>query len=493
MGKIIVSCLLLTGCGIIGDPARRGDVAPTPATFLLPEVRQKPCPIPGSLEDEHVYTLAELLDLGLENNPSTEFAWSLAKREAYTYYASKSQYFPRVDWQESVVIDDVKIIPRDTSTTDESVDTGSFGGFGGTGMSQGLSSTLSLQYLLFDFGTRSGSIASARDALIIANWQHRFTLQQVLFDVAKGYYDYLEARALAQAAEENLKNAKTALDAASAQYEAGIRTKVDLLQAKTNYYNAVLELENRRAAEKVALGALAKAVGWPANSLFRVERIAYEIHPKPLHEGIEQLMDAARAGRADLAAKETEAYRRLADLRVAKGAALPTISTNVELNRTDYWQGPIKRSHDYSAELIFDFPLFTGFFDYNQIRRARADYDAAYFDWRQLESEILVAVLASYYQYSAANENLKTADEYRAFAEESFRFVLAGYRAGIQTILDLIASQNVLADARSKYIQSRAAWLRAIVNIAFTTGMLGVDDDKPSVVPCNQEKQYAPE
>jgi outer membrane protein TolC len=327
MGKIIVSCLLLTGCGIIGDPARRGDVAPTPATFLLPEVRQKPCPIPGSLEDEHVYTLAELLDLGLENNPSTEFAWSLAKREAYTYYASKSQYFPRVDWQESVVIDDVKIIPRDTSTTDESVDTGSFGGFGGTGMSQGLSSTLSLQYLLFDFGTRSGSIASARDALIIANWQHRFTLQQVLFDVAKGYYDYLEARALAQAAEENLKNAKTALDAASAQYEAGIRTKVDLLQAKTNYYNAVL----------------------PANSLFRVERIAYEIHPKPLHEGIEQLMDAARAGRADLAAKETEAYRRLADLRVAKGAALPTISTNVELNRTDYWQGPIKRSHDYSS------------------------------------------------------------------------------------------------------------------------------------------------
>lgn len=476
IAKIVLFGILLSGClSVVDDPTLSGDVPFAPTIIIAPEAREGPCEDNPEIDIEHTYSLGELIDMGLQNNPLTMRSWSAAKSQAFSYYASESLYLPVVDLQEAGTLQDYRfwLVNRK--------DTAMVGNGGIFGYYEQWSSTLSIQYLLFDFGTRSGTVEAAKQALLAANWQHHYILQQVIYDVSISYYDYLESVAFVNSSKKNLENATKSMDAANAQFEAGIKTKVDLLQAKTDYFNAQLDLQDRKAQKKVAMAHLAQSVGLSPDTKLKVKDIPYEIESRPIKEGVEELMRYARLQRADLAAEEAIVFQKIAEEKVAWGRALPTVSADISLNNTGYSKVPISRSRNYSATVLIDFPLFNGFFNYNDIRRSKADYEAAYYDYRNSENNLLVDVITAYYQYVTADQNLKTASEYEAFAEESFQSVLQGYREGIQTIIDLLSAQNTLAAARARLIQSRAGWLRAIVNIAFTTGLLGVNAGELSI------------
>lgn len=476
--------MALTGClSVLNDPTLSWEVAPCPTVIIMPEVREEPCLDNPEIDTEKTYSLGELIDVGLENNPLTMRSWSSAKSQAFSYYASQSLYLPTVDLQEAGTLDDYRLWLVNRNITD-SVGTGS-----PLGYSEQWSSTLSIQYLLFDFGTRCSTVEAAKQALLAANWQHHYVLQQVIYDVSTDYYNYLEAKAYVEASKKSLENATTSMDAADAQFQAGIKTKVDLLQAKTDYFNAQLDLEDRKSQEKVAMARLAQTVGLSPDTILKVKEVPYTIESKPIKEGIEELMDVARRERADLAAEEALVWQKIAQEGIAWGQALPTVTADVSLNNIGYAKSPISRIRDYSVTVLIDLPLFNGFFNYNQIRKTRADYEAAYYEYRNTENNLLVDVITAYYQYVTADQNLKTASEYAAFAEEAFQSVLQGYKEGIQTIVDLLSAQNVVAQARARLIQSRAGWLRAIVNIAFTTGLLGVNAGELSIATPEMKKE----
>lgn len=454
-----------------------GDVSYSPSVIYTPVVKEKTCGDFPEVDTSKSLTLTELINIGLENNPTTKYAWANAKAAAFAYYASKSLYLPNVNLQEDGVSEDTKY--RYRSIKGALVDTGNVGGL--AGYSEYLSSTLSVQYLLFDFGTRSATVQSAKDALLSSNWEHQFTLQQVIYNVCKAYYDELEAKAFILSSTENLANAKTSMDSAEAQFNAGIKTKVDLLQAKANYLNAQLDLENRKANEKVTRAKLAQTIGLAANVPIDVDEIPFKIEPKDIQEGIDTLIETARLQRADLAGQEALVMQKQANIDIAIGNALPTLSFDATFNQSRFTKSPLVYSHDYAAALVLDIPIFQGFSDYNSIREAKAEYESAYYSWRNSEELLLVEVITAYTQYVTANTNLTTSEEYLQFAEESFNGVLLGYNEGIQTIVDLLSAQNVLADARARQIQARASWLRAIVNIAFTTGLLGINAEELSI------------
>lgn len=482
---LLTSGMALTGCclTLLNDPTLSGEVAPCPTIIMLPELRDGPCEDNPTIDTKKTYALGELIDVGLENNPLTMRSWSSAKSQAFSYYASQSLYLPTVDLQEVGTLDDYRLwlVNRNVG--------GSVGVGSPLGYSEQWSSTLSIQYLLFDFGTRSSTVESAKQALLAANWQHHYILQQVIYDVSIDYYNYLEAKAFVEASKKNLENATTSMEAADAQFEAGIKTKVDSLQAKADYFNAQLDLEDRKAQEKVAMARLAQTVGLSPDTKLKVKEVPYTIESKPIQEGIEELMRYARLQRADLAAEEALVWQKIAQEGIAWGQALPTVTADISLNNTGYAKSPISRIRDYSVAVVIDLPLFNGFFNYNQIRKTRAEYEAAYYEYRNTENNLLVDVITAYYQYVTADQNLKTAAEYAAFAEEAFQSVLQGYKEGIQTIVDLLSAQNTVAQARARLIQSRAGWLRAIVNIAFTTGLLGVNAEELSIATPEMKKE----
>src|SRR5260370_28224384 len=95
------------------------------------------------------------------------------------------------------------------------------------------SATLSVSWLLFDFGGRSGWVGAAREALLAADWTHNATLQSVVLGVEQAYFDYLAAKALLAAQQTTVKEAQTNLEAAQQRHAVGLATIADVLQAKT--------------------------------------------------------------------------------------------------------------------------------------------------------------------------------------------------------------------------------------------------------------------
>lgn len=482
--------IFLSGCSyFIADPAEIGDVAHCADVLITPPCHKKLQEEAPCADISKPLALGDLIDIGLTNNPQTSATWAAAKTQAFALYAARSAYLPNIVLAEDGISNEfesrtkagvlsaggaaasaIDQLNNTTGTTGSST--------GGQGYSQSWEQNLSINYLVFDFGTRSATVEAAKQALENANWTHHFTLQTVIFNVASAYYDYLEAREFVLSNEKNLESAKLAYDASQAQFEAGVNSRVDVLQAQSNYYNAVLNLQNSKSTEKITMAKLDGAIGMPADTVLQIENIPYELEPQPLGEGIEKLMAYARKERADLAALEATFWQKKAELNIAKGQALPTVSADISLNKTRYSQSPIlKSSHDYLAALVIDIPVFQGFFDYNNIRRASADLENAYYNWLEAEETVLVSVVNAYYVYYNSNENLTTSKEYLRFAEESFAATLESYKDGVQTMVALIQSQNVLADARSRYIQARAEWLRSIINVAYTTGIIGIDND----------------
>ena len=86
-------------------------------------------------------TLAEVVDLGLRNNPLTRVSWANARAAAGAYGSERGAYFPTIDGD--VTGTRLKTVAsQGRSAVSQSV----------------LSPSLSLTYLLFDFGGRSGKV-----------------------------------------------------------------------------------------------------------------------------------------------------------------------------------------------------------------------------------------------------------------------------------------------------------------------------------------------
>src|SRR3954468_2375422 len=93
-------------------------------------------------------SLADVVDLALRNNPATRASWAQARAAADLLGSARGQYYPTIDGDVSVT--------RSKVPTTSAINSGQRTVYG---------PSVSLNYLLLDFGGRSGSIERARQTL----------------------------------------------------------------------------------------------------------------------------------------------------------------------------------------------------------------------------------------------------------------------------------------------------------------------------------------
>lgn len=128
--------------------------------FVLPannEMAQLPAP--DAYDSAHVYTLAELIDIAESSNPLTKTAWNNARDVALAAGIAKSAYLPKLT---AVAVGGWQAFPQG-GTAGPLSDSNS----GNT--SNGTISSVTLNWLLFDFGQRAAVVAAAEHASAISN------------------------------------------------------------------------------------------------------------------------------------------------------------------------------------------------------------------------------------------------------------------------------------------------------------------------------------
>jgi len=450
------------GCSSLGPrgltaPAPVPEAPERPAQLSPPAPREMPSPVIPEhlLEPGATFTLADVVDIALRNNPVTRTAWLEALSAAAELGSTRSAYYPRLD------------LTVDATRMQQSALGGQFDLLENT-----YGPTVDLSWLVLDLGGRAADAEDARLGLLAADWTHTATVQNVILGVQQTFVLYLNSKAQLEAARTNVAQAQAALDAAEARHDAGVATIAEVLQAKTAMSQAQLAVD-RLSGQVLALrGSLATAMGLPASTPYDVGNLPVDLPLELTTRTAEELIDEARAARPDLAAARLEAEQAAARIRSARAQGLPKLWLGASASRVYYDPATYADYGDsWSARLLLGVPLFTGFETKYSTEKAKQDAAASASRADTLEQQVILEVWTSYYGLQTATQLVSTSRDLLASAEQSERVAMGRYQEGVGTILDLLTAQAALADARAEEILARSGWFYALAQLAHDTGV----------------------
>jgi outer membrane protein len=409
---------------------------------------------PDLAERIHRLTLSEIVDLGLRNNAQTRFAWANAQAAAAAYGSARGEWLPTVDGD--VTAQRVKTVASaGRVSVQQSV----------------LSPSATLSYLLFDFGGRSGRVAGARERMFAAAFSHNAAIQDVVLQIQVGYFQYIASRALLGAQRTSLAEAEANLQAAEERRRVGLATIADVLQARTAASQAQLDLHSTEGTVQTARGALALALGLPANLPYDVDSSAAAGAVAPLADSVDALVVSALEGRPDLAAARSQAAAARAGIGELRSDLLPSLQFTATGGRTYATTIP-NGANSYNLSVGLSIPIFNGFSRQYDLRGARFQAEAAQASAETLRQQVIFQVFSSYYGLQSATRRVRTSDVLITSAEQSDTVALARYKAGVGSVLDLLSAQSALASARAQQVDARLAWSVSFAQLAHDAGVL---------------------
>ncbi len=462
--------ILITGCASHGSKSISAPVTPSSSgTMWKPTEPQKKLElsqsnVPAEYASRESWSLPELIDLALQTSNDTRVSWFQARAAAAEMQSKKGEYYPDVD------------LSLETTRIKGSAIGGRF-----TFAQTSTRPFLELNWILFDFGKRRADVEEAKQTLIAANFTHNFAIQNVILKVQQAYYQFLNAKALAQSQESDLKRAQANLDAAEQRHDAGVATIADVLQARTALSQAQLSLDTTRGTIQILRGVLAVAIGVGpaiAETLEVVDDLPAALPLDQTSEQVAPLIRQAMAMRPDLDAARSEVFASQAHIRSARAERLPTIEFETNVDRL-YFLNVSGVTNNYLATLAIRFPLFDGFSRAFDVLQAKEEEEAARARVASLQQQVGLQVWTSYFNLDTAKQKIRTAQSLLKSAQESYDVALGRYQEGVGSILDLLSAQSALQDAKSQEVQTRTEWLLAVAQLAHDTGTLGITESGP--------------
>jgi outer membrane protein TolC len=231
---------------------------------------------------------------------------------------------------------------------------------------------------------------------------------------------------------------------------------------------------------RASQGALAEAVGATPTITLRTLALDARSLPDRLAEPVQRILEIALRQRPDLQSLAAEVTAREAGVRRARRAFAPrlTLGGAVGYQLWRFKEGPADAftlsEPVWDAQLGLDWPIFTGFARLNDLHVAEAERAASRAALTAGALRALREAWTAYFDVQTAQRKLEFATALQTSSEEAYDATLEAYRHGLGTLIDLLAAERAVADARGTLIGSRAELLTAAAALALAVG--GVPD-----------------
>lgn len=398
-------------------------------------------------------TLVQLTDLALRRNPKTQLAWAAIRSSEAGVELARAGYWPTIGAAVSA--------QRNRALNFSGLPSSTLTRYG---------VSVSLSYLLWDFGTRSGQLDQAKFELAAAQLSQHQTMQDVILQVEQAYYQVLGLQAVVEANRQSLKDAETNLVAARDRKSSGVATLGDVYKAEAAYAGAQLALQQTEGQLAGARGQLAVAIGDSPNTPFTLA--AWEQEPTPMlpSRSVDDLIADARDARPELLAAKAREQSAAANIGATRGRGLPSLNFNANTGHTKVVD--VGDSSQYSLLLNLNVPLFAGFGDRAAVRQAEARLETARATSDDLRSQVELQVWQAYQNLSSARATLVSSAAQLKSAQLASDVSTARYRSGLDTLLDVLSAQTTLANARVQEVQARLNWAAAGAALGHAVGGL---------------------
>ena len=479
----VVIALICGGCASnrsIYEPYSYAPLSPTttwtpPSHF--PNILEKDTDKPP--EQDLPFSLAELIDIALKNNPQTRISWAQARSAAANYAQTQSLDFPQLDG--SFAFSRYRSPTFIGGTDTNQVPTGDvfvrdiyFSQWG---------PQFAISYLIFDFGQLRATTEAARYALYYADWSHNYAILTLLQTITNDYYNLLYQKELLYAYEEDIVTAQLTLDATELGRQTGVNDVSDYLQAKTQLLQNQTSWAAQQQNVQVALATLLTDMGISAHNQLNLQELPKTIPQDNVLPGIDDLIAVALQNRPDLLANEATVRSKQQSLKLAEREYYPTLQYALDIGKTYYNNGRLHDKYDFTSTLNFSVPIFSGFYYRNGVKMAKANLKESEEDLHESQLNVIKEVTTYHSSVNVSFETLQFATDFLEAAEEQYIVTLAQYKQGTNTIINVVSAQSSLATARADQANAKQNWYTSLSNLAYATGLLSI----PSLP--NQETQ----
>ncbi len=321
----------------------------------------------------------------------------------------------------------------------------------------------------FLFGKRAANMVVATRGVKVSEADFADMVRQRVSDAVAAFYDVLEAKALLDLARKDVENLEQVRDAIAKVVPLGKprvdlnRVELDLLRARQTVRDAETTLVTAKAKLRAMLG---RSDADPAFDVDGSLDTALNAEPPPLEEGFA----LAVRNRPDIESDRQKIARAGADITAQKRAAYPPVSPMFGYTRQFQRKAiGFPDADSWTAALTVGLP----FYDRNQGNRLKAASTLAQnrfelaADLADLRAEVETA--AQEFRAAKANAESVAADQLR-LARDVLGSVTKSYQAGGQTLLDFLDAEREFRDTFRAYINSRAAYWRAVYRLAAAIG-----------------------
>ncbi|MDN7910092.1 TolC family protein [Burkholderia cepacia] len=413
-------------------------------------------------------SLQEAVARSLCHNPKTRVAWAAVKVQAAAVGVARAAFLPTVsgDWQGV----------RDSSRTDVnghpqlSSDT--------TMMVR--SESLTLNWLLFDFGGRTAAVRNASDLLAAARATQDATLQDQFSTAAKDYDAAEAAQGALDVAVEIEHTTADSATAAEARVDRGVAPISDALQALTQHEQAVNERIKAEGDLQAALGTLANDMGLDPDTPIVVPPITVISMPRPdWGEPLTQLIDEVKRSHPAVRAAQAQFEAAVAKISQTRAAGLPSVSLVAKYSRNNQ---PASlglgiptfpaTGRDAFVGVQVSIPIFEGFGRHYQIDQARAEAERQQGVLDGAREQVALDVWTAWHVLHTATAGAAQSERLLTIARRAFEVAQHRYRSGVGNILELLNTQAALATAQQRRVQALADWKSARLMLGARLGRL---------------------
>jgi OMF family outer membrane factor len=491
-------------------PALKGDrpksnpkVLPPAATTLPPELRDLVSPASLALPDRpRQVRITQLRPLSLDqveilaevNNPDLKAIASQVEQAQSNLRAKIALWYPQLGFNTSS-------FPIYTSGQQFS------NGATGTGQPIGttldsiwrMQAALQASWSLID-PTRTPQIAIARDQFEKAKNQYLIGLRDLRLQASLAYFDLQTADNQVQIGQEGVRASLVSLRDARARFQAGVATKLEVLEAETQLARdqqllttALLSGTPNQPGQATARRALAALLDLPQDVTPTAADPARVIGT--WLPSLQESIVASFAFREEL-------DQILLDISIANSSA------NVELGRVQPLLKIVNNfgfgrsyGYEFSPSVV---PSITGWNVDNAVGlnlnwtiydggSAQANYRGQKqkaqenrFLFAQRRNTIRADVERSFYELDKNNRNILTTSREVISTRESLRLARLRFQAGVTTQREVVDTQRDLTQAEVRYSTAISDYNRALVELRRRTGLDQIATCEPPRLPANK-------
>ncbi|WP_157281205.1 efflux transporter outer membrane subunit [Pelomonas sp. Root1237] len=271
--------------------------------------------------------------------------------------------------------------------------------------------------------------------------------------LTQSYFALRTAEAQQALLERTVTANQRALELTEARYAGGVVAQTDVLQARTQLRSVQSQLSDMRTERAQLEHAIATQVG-KLPGQFQLLPSSHLPELPPVPDLVPSTMLAQRPDIAAARARQTAAY---AQIGIADAAFFPAIDLSASAGyRGSSWSNLISAPNLlWSIGAAVAQPIFDGGQRKLASAQARASADAATANYRQAVLTAFQEVEDNLVQFAESGAALALQRDAFEAAQRNLDIVLAQYRAGTVSFLNVSAAQSSLLSAEANLLSAR--------------------------------------